>query len=226
MTKISVIIPCHNGTNYLKDSYESVNNQGFDVEVIVIDDNSTDGTQDYAKKLGIQKVYETTTAKGLSAARNVGLKNMTGDYVMFLDHDDIVNEDTFKIMLDEFKSDSELQVVMAKLVDFISPELTEEEKKVLDPRKEPYGGLLTGAMLFKKEVIDVVGGFDESLVTGQGVDFMLRVDKHSIKKKQIEFISTMRRFHNNNMGRTMQQQEFTDYASILRAKLAAARKAK
>lgn len=220
---ISIIIPCHNGTNYLKDSYESVMNQGFDVEVIVIDDNSTDGTQAYAKELGIKKVYETTTAKGLSAARNVGLNNMTGDYVMFLDHDDIVNPDTFKIMLEEFNNDSELQVVMAKLFDFISPELTEDEKKVLEPRKEPYGGLLTGAMLFRKDAIDTIGNFDEKLETGQGVDFLLRLEKNGIKSKKLDFIAAMRRFHNNNMGRTMQKQEFTDYASILRAKLAAAK---
>lgn len=224
MTKVSVIIPCHNGTDYLKDAMESVKQQGVEVEIIVIDDNSTDGTQEYAKKLGIEKVYETATAKGLSAARNVGLNNMTGDYVVFLDHDDIINAEAFTTMLAEFDKDSELQLVMAKLVDFISPELTEEEQKVLEPRKEPYGGLLTGAMIFKKEVLDTVGGFNESLETGQGVDFLLRVDKHGIKKKQLEFIATMRRFHNNNMGRRLQKQEFTDYASILRAKLAAARK--
>lgn len=220
MAKISVIIPCHNGTDYLKDAMESVNQQGVEVEIIVIDDNSTDGTQDYAKNLGIDKVYETTIAKGLSAARNVGLNNMTGDYVVFLDHDDIINANTFTTMLAEFDKDRDLQAVIGQLVDFISPELTEEERNVLEPRKEPYGGLLTGAMMFKKEVINTVGNFDENLQTGQGVDFLLRIDKHNIKKVKIGFIATMRRFHNNNMGRTMQKQEFTDYASILRAKLA------
>lgn len=220
MAKISVIIPCHNGTDYLKDAMGSVNQQGVEVEIIVIDDNSTDGTQDYAKNLGIDKVYETTIAKGLSAARNVGLNNMTGDYVVFLDHDDIINANTFTTMLAEFDKDRDLQAVMGQLVDFISPELTEEERNVLEPRKEPYGGLLTGAMMFKKEVINTVGNFDENLQTGQGVDFLLRIDKHNIKKVKIDFIATMRRFHNNNMGRTMQKQEFTDYASILRAKLA------
>lgn len=220
MAKISVIIPCHNGTDYLKDAMGSVNQQGVEVEIIVIDDNSTDGTQDYAKNLGIDKVYETTISKGLSAARNVGLNNMTGDYVVFLDHDDIINANTFTTMLAEFDKDRDLQAVMGQLVDFISPELTEEERNVLEPRKEPYGGLLTGAMMFKKEVINTVGNFDENLQTGQGVDFLLRIDKHNIKKVKIDFIATMRRFHNNNMGRTMQKQEFTDYASILRAKLA------
>ena len=83
---------------------------------------------------------------------------------------------------------------------------------------------MTGAYLFKREVIEKVGGFNESLVTGQGVDFMLRVEQQGFKTKKLDFVTTMRRFHNTNMGRTLQKQENKDYAAILRAKILASRK--
>lgn len=214
---ISVIIPCKNGTNYLKDAIESVQKQNMNTEIIVVDDGSTDATADLAKSLGA-RVFSIPSS-GLSAARNVALKNMKGDFVVFLDHDDVIVDGGLKRLYDEFEKDADLQYVQAKLRDFISPELSDEDKKVLSPRSDTYGGLLTGAMLFKKNVIDVVGGFDEKLQTGQGVDFLLRCEKHGLKTVKLDFVSAMRRFHNNNMGRTMQKQEFNDYASILRMRM-------
>lgn len=214
---ISIIIPCKNGTNYLNEAVESIRKQNMNTEIIVVDDGSTDATADLAKSLGT-KVFSIPSS-GLSAARNVALQNMTGDYVLFLDHDDLIADGALQVLYNELQKDNELHYVQAKLKDFISPELSDEEKKVLSPRPDTYGGLLTGAMLFKKQVIDIVGGFDEKLQTGQGVDFLLRCEKHGLKTLKLDFVSALRRFHNNNMGRTMQKQEFNDYASILRMRM-------
>lgn len=215
---ISVIIPCQNGTNYIKEAIESVKRQNMNTEVIVVDDGSTDNTAAYAKDCGA-KVYSISHS-GLSAARNVGLKNMKGEYVLFLDHDDVIRDGALQHLYNELQNNPEILYVQAKVKDFISPELPEAEKRMLAPRTEPYGGLLTGAFLFKKQVIDMIGGFDEKLQTGQGVDFLLRADNAGIKNLKLDFVAADRRFHNNNMGRTLQKQEQKDYASILRAKLA------
>jgi hypothetical protein len=74
-------------------------------------------------------------------------------------------------------------------------------------------------VLFRREVFDRAGSFDEKLETGQGVEFMLRVKTCGIKIKRLDFISARRRLHNANTGRTMQQQEKKDYSTLLRAKL-------
>ena len=219
---ISVIIPCQNGTNYLKEAIDSVKRQEMNTEIIVVDDGSTDDTANLARKCGVE-VYSIPHS-GLSVARNIGLKNAKGDFVLFLDHDDIMTENALKTLYNELMSDISLGYAQGKLKDFISPELNDENKKSLVPRKEPYGGLLTGAFLFKKSIFDIVGGFDESLKTGQGVDFMLRLNNAGgggIKTRKIDFITTLRRLHNTNMGRTMQKQENKDYSTILRAKILA-----
>lgn len=219
---ISVIIPCQNGTNYLKEAIDSVKRQEMNTEIIVVDDGSTDGTAHLAKQCGA-RVYSIAHS-GLSAARNVGLKNAKGGFILFLDHDDVMSDNALKMLYDELVSDDALGYTQGKLVDFISPELPQDEKAKLKPRKEPYGGVLPGAFLFRKSVFEAMGGFDESLQTGQGVDFLLRCDNANgggFKTKKLDFITTMRRLHTTNMGRTMQSQENKDYSAILRAKLLA-----
>lgn len=214
---ISVIIPCKNGVNYISEAIKSVEKQKMNTEIVVIDDGSTDETASLAQSLGAKVI--SIPASGLSAARNVGIKNAKGNYIIFLDHDDLLVDDCLASLSQPFESDSELQYVQAKMQDFISPELSDEDKKSLSPRTTPYGGVVPGTILFKKSALEIVGGFDEKLKTGQGVDFLLRCDKCGLKNKKVDFVSAMRRLHNNNMGRTMQKQEMNDYASLLRAKL-------
>lgn len=85
---ISVIIPCYNHARYLQDAFDSVYSQNYPfVEIIVVDDGSTDKTKEATEKnKDIKYVYQTN--KGLSAARNTGIKNSKGDLLIFLDADD------------------------------------------------------------------------------------------------------------------------------------------
>jgi len=93
MAKLSVIIPVYNGEKYLKESLDSVINQTFkDIEVICIDDKSTDNSleilKEYAQKDKRIRIFEQEINKGAGPARNLGLDNAKGDYIMFLDPDD------------------------------------------------------------------------------------------------------------------------------------------
>ena len=92
MNKVSIIVPVYNVERYLVDSIESAVNQTYkNIEIILIDDGSKDSSgiicDDYAKKDNRIKVIHQENA-GLSGARNTGLSEATGDYIMFLDSDD------------------------------------------------------------------------------------------------------------------------------------------
>jgi hypothetical protein len=63
-------------------------------------------------------------------------------------------------------------------------------------REEPYGGLLTGAYLFRRDVFEKAGIFDEQLQTGQGVDFLLRCTNTGLHEVKIDFVAAKRRLHN------------------------------
>ncbi len=92
MAKISVIIPAYNSEQFIAETFESMLNQTLkDIEVVVVNDGSTDGTQkvidEYCSKYDIFKSFYQENA-GVSAARNHGLEKATGEYVVFLDADD------------------------------------------------------------------------------------------------------------------------------------------
>ena len=112
---------------------------------------------------------------------------------------------------------------MGKALDFISPELAPEEKILLSPRQNPYGGIIPGAALIKRSVFKKIGGFSEEFITGENIDFLLRAKDNGVRILQIDYVTVNRRLHNNNTGRTMKKQEHKDYASLLRRKLAARR---
>ena len=84
---VSVVIPCYNSARYLAETVESVLAQTYArIEVILVDDGSTDATPEIARSYPVQYVYQAN--RGISAARNTGVVHSRGEYVQFLDHDD------------------------------------------------------------------------------------------------------------------------------------------
>ena len=213
---ISVIIPVKNGAKYLKEAIDSIKNQNMNTEIIVVDDCSSDDTVQIAQKLGC-KIIRHEVTKGQVIGKNNGLKEAKGEYVLFLDHDDIMTEGALKRLYDEFEPDT--MAVEAKVQDFYSPELTQNEKSTLKIKAEPYFGLFTGAILIKKEVFDKIGLFNENIQAGEIIEWHSKMTQNGAKIKKIDFVSSKRRVHLNNYGRTHQNIEFKDYAALLRAKL-------
>ena len=94
---ISIIIPCYNGANYITETLNSILNQDeTQFEIIIIDDGSTDATEQIVKKISLKDLrikYISTQNNGVSAARNLGLKNAKGEFIVFFDSDDIMGVD-------------------------------------------------------------------------------------------------------------------------------------
>lgn len=93
MYKVSIIIPTYNSIKYLDDSINSVLNQSYkNIEVILVDDGSTDGTKENFHRfeaMGVKCIYQQNW--GASSARNLGLEIAMGDYIQFLDADDVIH---------------------------------------------------------------------------------------------------------------------------------------
>ena len=108
--KVSVIIPAYNAEKYLQECLNSVLNQTYkDVEVVVVNDGSTDGTKSildtYAVRYSNIKVINTENG-GVSRARNIGLDNASGEYIMFLDADDLLVANAVEILLSDLKDNN------------------------------------------------------------------------------------------------------------------------
>lgn len=103
--KLSVIIPCYNAQRYLTDCVHSVLAQSMkDFEILLIDDGSGDGTLALAKRLAQEdarvRVYHQENA-GVCAARNIGLEKAAGEWIVFVDSDDLLPERAFELLLAE-----------------------------------------------------------------------------------------------------------------------------
>lgn len=100
---ISIIVPVYNVEPYLRKCLDSILDQTYrDLEILIIDDGSTDGSgaicDEYAGKDDRIKVFHTEN-KGLSAARNLGLDNATGDWIGFIDSDDWIEPDMYEVLI-------------------------------------------------------------------------------------------------------------------------------
>lgn len=215
---ISIIMPVKNGHKYLGEALQCIKAQEMNVEVIVVDDASDDDTADIAASFGCI-VRRQEVSRGQVAAKNVGLRIASGEYVMFHDHDDRMRPGALKALCQALEEDDGIAAAEAKLQDFVSEELTEEEKRLCVPKAQPFYGLFTGAILMRKSVFDVIGLFTESINTGEILEWKGRMDAHGLTVKRLDLVSTDRRLHNTNYGRTDRRKEFRDYAAVLRARM-------
>lgn len=179
---VSIIIPCFNYGHYLSRTLESAlanRGDGWKLDIIVVDDGSTDNTPEVAKNFGSAIRYIFQENAGLSAARNRGLQEAAGDYVIFLDADDLLGEKTVEMHLAHFQSDPALDVSvgMCKNIE------EETQKEYFWPIKSSWLDMHIcnsnvapiHSFMFKKGVIEAAGSFDTSLKACEDYDFLLRI---------------------------------------------------
>ena len=213
---ISVIMPVRNGSNYIREALESLLAQDCRLQILVVDDGSEDNTAAIACEYGCT-VLSHGTSQGPVAAKNTGLKAATGDYVLFLDHDDVMRQGALKALCATLEEDPDASAVQAKVQDFKSPDCHDTNVLI---RTEPYYGLFTGAMLIRRQVFDIIGPFPTAQTAGEIIDWSFRMQENGLTIKKIDLVSTDRRVHGSNFGRTRRGEEFKDFAAILRARLA------
>ncbi len=217
--KLSVIIPAYNAGKYLKQAIDSVKKQKWNgtTEIIVIDDGSDDNTLKIANENA--DIVLSQNRNGAASARNKGIKKATGNFILFLDADDVLTENALEKLYEPFEKDKELMISFSKAEDFITPEIPEEEKKKLKIRKEPYGGVLPGCSLIRKKVFDDIGLFEENFKSGETVSWQIKLREEKIKSKNIDYITLKRRLHMHNTGRVNHKEEIKNYAEILRRRM-------
>lgn len=195
---VSVIIPTYNRRNYIRESLDSVLAQDFyDFEVIVVDDGSTDGTEEEVRPYQDRICYTRQENKGAGAARNVGIRKARGQYIAFMDSDDLSRPHHLKCLSSFLDRNPECAMVVGN-GGYLegnyrnrSTIISAKRVKRLEQRgvtvKELFDGRvvrLQGTMT-RKTVFEEIGLLDEWFRLSYDLDIALRI----IKDHQIGFIN-------------------------------------
>jgi glycosyltransferase involved in cell wall biosynthesis len=197
---VSAIIPVYNGERFLAEAVESILRQPHRVlEIIVVDDGSTDATPEIAARLDPPVRCVRQPNSGPPAARNHGLRQVRGEFVGFLDVDDLWAPDKLEIQLPRLTGVPGADVVVGR---------TQAMRPVPSPSggppswevwEEPWTAPQLGCALFRRSVFDRVGPFDETQRYCDDMDWFLRAAEAGISIVRHEEIGIYYRRHENNL---------------------------
>jgi glycosyltransferase involved in cell wall biosynthesis len=216
--RVSCIIPVFNGERYLAETLDSVFAQTHRVfEVIVADDGSTDRSAEIARSFaGVQCVPQANA--GHAAARNLGLSIATGDFVAFVDADDLWHPEKLARQLARFDARPELGVAFTHLENFWSPDA--------DPSQRPNGeafrpipGYTSVTMLARRDVFARVGPLDVTLKHGNDREWFCRAAEQSVVMEMMPDVLVRRRLHASNRSAAHGDTSRAEYLRILKASL-------
>jgi len=214
---VSVVIPTFNGQKYIRETLDSVLGQTYGaLEIIVVDDGSTDSTAETVAAYGPQVRLIRQEQRGHPAARNLGIGAATGDFLSFVDHDDLWLPEKTELQLECFQSDPELDLVFGHIQNFFTPEMTEEERRRVAAPMHALPGLLQGAMLARRTSFDRVGPFSEERDMGDYLDWHGRAMVLELRIHMQAVTVLRRRIHATNFTRTHKHLRQQQYLSAVK----------
>ena len=199
---VSVIIPVYNGARFLRAALESVFAQTYrPLEVIVVDDGSADDSGVIAQNFPEVR-YVRQQNEGVAAARNNGIEIARGEFLAFLDQDDLWTPEKLKVQVDYLLNHPELGYTLTHQQFFLEPGTT------LPPwfRKEllttVHPGWVLGTLVVRRTVFEQVGGFATGYSAANDSDWFFRAKAAEIPMIVVPELLLRKRIHEaNDSGR-------------------------
>lgn len=213
MPNVSVIIPAYNVAPFIVETLESLFAQTYqDFEAILINDGSTDDTEARIAPFRDRLIYISQPNRGVMAARNAGLKAARGRYIALLDSDDLLLPNFLEVLVAMLESDQTLSVAYPNARYFGWPKhdgkLHQDVFPVAEPvtfdrvlKRECY---IFGLLVFRRELLDAVGSYDETL-EGQGAEdfeLWLRILQHGYRFQFTREVLALYRWRQDSLSNT------------------------
>jgi GT2 family glycosyltransferase len=204
---VSVIVPVRDGAAFLPQAVASIQAQNYPaLEIIVVDDGSVDDIQDVLGRLPATIRYFKQEPSGPSAARNRGIREARGEFIAFLDVDDLWPPDNLSLMVDAMCGSPGRDVVQGYAQIMRQMPDTGQYEFIGSPL-EVFLDYLGGA-LYRRSAFEKVGLLDESLAYCEDVDWFYRARDGGLAIERLEQISLYVRRHEQNMTRGGTQRDF------------------
>ena len=196
---VSVILPVYNGERMVAESIHSVLQQDYrPAELIVIDDGSTDGTAGIAAAFADRVRYYYQPHSGAAAARNFGIRQAKGEYIAFIDADDLWPPGKLRFQMRCFEARPAIEIVQGLIRRIKIPDLVQGRLTGADI-DFPFLYTNLGAMLVRRAVFDELGYLDEGLQFNEDTDFWLRAREAGIRIVIQRKVSLIYRIHGHNL---------------------------
>ena len=214
--RVSTIVAVYNGADRLGAALDSILAQDLaPFEVLVVDDGSTDGTPDVIRSYGSAVRAFRKPNAGLAAAHNFALRQVTGDAIAFLDHDDLWPSNRLAAMARRMQSDDRIDIVAGQV------QLVSEGASMVGTQQRyatTHRPWFLNSLLIRPRVFDRVGAFDTNFAITQDTDWYLRARDAGIRYELVPEVSLIYRMHDSNMTRDVSAM-FGDTAAAIKGAL-------
>ena len=209
---VSVVIPTYNRQDLILEAIHSVLDQVYeDFELIVVDNASVDQTLERLKGIKDPRVkILVEERRGASFARNTGICHAQGQFLAFLDSDDLWLPEKLAVQMDEIQSLPRGSIVFSQYLEFFNDRQT--------VRRTLSGGPLNLSvitMLIRTADFRAIGSFDESLQVGEFLEWYARAANSGMKISKLDTVLSLRRIHSGNSVANARQAK--DYLDACRA---------
>ena len=184
---VSIVIPVYNGSNYMREAIDSALAQTYtNIEVIVVNDGSTDNTEEIAKSYGDKIRYFVKENGGVATALNLAIKEAKGEYISWLSHDDIYYPNKIQRQIEVLRELEDKNTILfsdfaiinqkTKIKSYFCLQIAHPIYKLNQPLYPILHGLIHGcSLLIPKKCFDEIGYFDNTLKTTQDYDLWFKM---------------------------------------------------
>jgi glycosyltransferase involved in cell wall biosynthesis len=195
---VSAVVAVHNGEAFLEEALKSALTQDHpSLEIVVVDDGSTDGSAAVARALLGDHVI-STECNGVGAARNLGLSMTTGAFVAFLDHDDVWEPSKTTRQVEYLRANPAVGCVLGRQEIFFEPGCEPPRWMSRDTVFGDLDGIPLVSAMFRVECIRAIGGYDPSYAVAEDRDLFVRLRESGCRIEVLPDVVLRRRFHDTN----------------------------
>lgn len=192
---VSVIMAAYNAEEHVGPALESILSQEYEpLEVVVVDDGSTDGTGEVVRSFPDVR-YVRQENSGPAAARNRAFVESRGELVAVLDSDDLMAPGRLRKQAEHLRAHPEVGAVLGRQEWIGAPDWLPRDPVYGDPNGIPVGG----AAMFRRSVLERLGGYDASFVQGEDTDLLIRMRELGIPHEILGDIVLIRRYRETSL---------------------------
>jgi glycosyltransferase involved in cell wall biosynthesis len=209
MNAVTVIMATRNAATFVADSFASIASQTFAPQrTLVIDADSTDGTQEIVLHVP-NTVLKLQTGQGLWQAWNQAIQQTSTPFVALIDSDDLWEPEALEVHMSAFDQNPQAVVSIGRTRFFSETEILPAgiRPEILNGS---YRGAVPGATMFRREVFDIMGFFQEDLTTASDIEWFLRLRQSDLSVAEPNAVVLAKRIHPENLGGVFARQRQYD----------------